>query len=213
MLLDDGRRSAPLRQLHRSRRGMAPRQPGKLGQGLGDGCCAALGGCSADDLEPLPREFERNRAPIPREAPVTRATCPSKRNSIHASSSFDFRQSCRVGQRVADTNSASMRLTMPASTLPGPHSTTWCMPLRLEAQHASRPSAPDRRPADTGHRGCASGCDLAADVDVVEHRDRGARTASRQRAFPSGCSAAGFIRLEWKGADTGSGSARLAPLP
>ena len=109
------------------------------------------------------------------------------------------------------TASASMRLTMPASTLPGPHSTMCVDAARADRLHRLDPAhraegLAIQRVADRRRVG------LDRDVDVVDDRDlrrgdRRRRQLARAAARPpasSGC--------EWNGADTGSGSARLAPL-
>jgi hypothetical protein len=62
-------------------------------------------------------QFQRNGAPMPREAPVTRATWPSNLVSL-MTAALDFGQ-CGGSYSAAPVSSASMRLTMPASTLPG----------------------------------------------------------------------------------------------
>jgi hypothetical protein len=51
---------------------------------------------------------------------------------------------------------------------------------------------------------------LDGDVDIVDDGNLGAASVSSASAALS-FSAAGFIRLEWKGAETGRGRARLAP--
>ena len=56
------------------------------------------------------------------------------------------------------------------------------------------------------------GLGLRGDVDVVDHRDRAAPRAARRPGARAARSAAGFISAQWKGADTASGSARLAPV-
>ena len=103
-----------------------------------------------------------------------------------------------------------MRLTMPASTLPGPHSTMCVDAARPDRLHVSTQRTGPKAWRYSASR-IAAGSVSHRDVDVVDHRDarRGERDVAASRSFSA--SAAGFIRLEWNGADTGSGSARLAP--
>ena len=103
-----------------------------------------------------------------------------------------------------------MRLTSPASTLPGPHSTTCVTPARAQAPHRLDPA---HRAERLAYQRVADrvGVGRCGDVDVVDHRDARRAAASRPPAAAAARSAAGFISDEWNGADTGSGSARLAP--
>jgi hypothetical protein len=58
------------------------------GQRLGDARRAFVGGGGADDLVAACGQFQRDGAPMPREAPVTSATVGVAGGFAHASSSF-----------------------------------------------------------------------------------------------------------------------------
>ena len=157
--------------------------------------------------------------PMPRVAPVTSATCPSSvafaivvllRQS--ACERRQRRRRCRRRRSARTTSSSrAIRLLSPASTLPGPHSTTCVTPRAANAWIVSTQR--------TGLAACcasaariASGARCFGDVDVVQHRDRRrgerhARRASPRAARPRASAAScGTAR------DTGSSTPRLAPF-
>ena len=103
--------------------------------------------------------------PMPREAPVTSATWPALISSTSMHSASDAGSAS-----VSTCASASMRLTMPASTLPGPHSTTWLSPRARKActtstQRTGAEGLAVQRIADRIRIG------LHRHVDVVDQRD------------------------------------------
>ena len=101
----------------------------------------------------------------------------------------------RVEHGRRSTISASMRLTMPASTLPGPHSTDVRQAARAHRLHHLDPAHRRRRPGGTAHRGCASGRSRTATSTLLTTADRAASRTARRPAARAARSAAGFIRL------------------
>ena len=113
-------------------------------------------------------------------------------------------------RRRPTTASGSMRLTMPASTLARAALEDVADAAGAGSPGSSRPSAPGRTPGDRARRGSRAGSLSLLTSMLLITGMNGASigvVASRSRSR----SAAGFIRLEWNGAETGSGSARLAP--
>ena len=135
--------------------------------------------------------------PMPRVAPVTSATCPSSVAFVHAVPPVaSVRQPASAARAASmsapsvsakDLSSRTIRLLRPASTLPGPHSTTCVTPRAANAWMVSTQR--------TGLAACcasaariasASGC--SGDVDVVQHRNRRRRErhAGEPRREPLG---------------------------
>ncbi len=104
-----------------------------------------------------------------------------------------------------------MRLTRPVSTLPGPTSTKRSMPPR--AIHEANRLHPTHRTVDLADQGVARRLARATGmrVDVGHHRRSAGRERRGRERSVSGPPRAGRMSGEWKGADTGSGRARLAP--
>ena len=124
-------------------------------------------GRGADDRRALRSPARSAMArPMPREAPVTSATLPSQ----HAQPPFTVGESCfeRGAIRGGDAlQLGSMRLTRPASTLPGPHSTTCVTPCAAIACMIST-----QRTGEAAWRTSASLIvtgSVSRHVDVVEH--------------------------------------------
>ena len=109
---------------------------------LGDARSAFVGGGGADDLVAACGQFQCDGG-----ADAARGTRDQRHGGgcggfAHASSSFT---SFRVAgsYSAAPVSSASMRLVMPASTLPGPHSTRWVMPRAFSAcTHSTQRTGP-----------------------------------------------------------------------
>ena len=105
-----------------------------------------------------------------------------------------------------------MRLTRPASTLPAPSSTKRVTP---SARHIGDALAPAHRrpsPARRGSARIAAGSVTALAADIGDQRRLGRDESSTSFSASAIASAAGCISAQWKGADTGSSSARLAPF-
>ena len=146
-------------------------------------CGAGVGGRGADrPSSPAPASASAIARPMPRDAPVTSATWPANRDVAHASSPFASAQRRRVEHRRRRRASASMRLTMPASTLPGPHSTMCVDAARAHAPAPSRPSAPGRRPGGTARRGSPPARSATATSMLLITGMRGAAKRRRRRA-------------------------------
>src|SRR6201991_1867173 len=100
-------------------------------QRLGDRLRAGIAGGGADDAEAARREFLR-------DGPADAARGAGDQRRLHvavveiAHASSPFASASEAGSKMVPvTSSASMRLTMPESTLPGPHSMTCVMPRAL----------------------------------------------------------------------------------
>ncbi len=112
--------------------------------------------------------------------------------------------------RAAPWMLASMRLVMPASTLPGPHSTMASMSrARMACTHSTQRTGPKAWRYSASRMRSAS--DSTATSMLLIKGMLGVARAT-PASFSRRRSAAGFMRLEWNGADTGNGNARLAPL-
>ena len=103
-------------------------------QRLADGSRPGFGGGRAHDRHATRGHFQCNGAANAAGGAGDQGNLPLKAGSgvAHAKNSFVC---CSVAgsNSVADCSSASMRLTMPASTLPGPHSTMCSKPRALRA--------------------------------------------------------------------------------
>jgi len=85
--------------------------------------CAPASLVAVPTTLPARRELHRDRAADAARSPGHQRHLSDELLLAHAS--IPFTSASVAGSRtVADTASASMRLTMPASTLPGPHSMT-----------------------------------------------------------------------------------------
>ncbi|MDT4844748.1 hypothetical protein FQZ97_787170 [compost metagenome] len=98
---------------------------------------------------------------------------------------------------------------MPASTLPGPHSTSVVMPRsRMALTHSTQRTGPKAWRYSASRMRSAS-VSTATSMLLTKGIRGAAKAVAASCSFS--LSAAGFMRLEWNGAETGSDSARLAP--
>src|ERR1700761_5808327 len=182
---------------------------GVSGQRLGDRLRAGVAGGGADDTEATRGELLRDgTADAARGAGDQRGLDVAVVEIAHASTPFIA--ASEAGSLMPPvTSSPSMRLTMPASAVPGPHSTTCVMPRAFSDCTTST-----QRTAPAAWRTSASRI-AAASTGVATSTllTTGIEGACSVTFSSAACrrSAAGFIRLEWNGADTASSSARLAP--
>ena len=183
MLLDDARRSRRATRAPSVTSSSTPRAARSGGQRLADRRGAGVARGGADDAgsraAPVSSAIAR---PMPREAPVTSATWPCRRSRRSCAAAPSPRPA-RPGRGPRPmTASASMRLTMPASTLPGPHSKTCVDAAR--ARIACTTST--QRTGPKAWRYSASRIAAARSrllhVDVVDHRN--ARRVERDRRQP-----------------------------
>ena len=168
-----------------------------------------------------PRARPRRRSaaamarPIPREAPVTSETCPS--SSAHHPSAPRRRAATVRLERVRRVDVQHARVpwrsssTSPLSTVPGPTSTKVVTPSRGEAldrllpAHRARDLPHERRP-----RQAAASRTTAASTLLTSGRLGVAERRAPRAPAPAGPAPAASAR-SGTGADTGSGTARLAP--
>jgi hypothetical protein len=149
--------------------------------------------------------------PMPREAPVTSAHLACVLNVAHCRLPTAAFASARlagsntvaaIASRVDALDHAGQHLARPAFDDVG-------QPARTNRLHHLDPAHRAEGLADRAHRGWRRFV-FGLHVDVVDDGHRG-REIAHAASLSLSRSAAGFIRLEWNGADTGSGSARLAP--
>ena len=181
------------------------------GQRLADRRGAGLGGRGADDATALARQFDGDR-------PADAARGAGDQGDLRRGRRRVAHLQQRLGRRSATPGrctATDSRVGVDALDHAGQHLAGAAFDDVGDAAGADR-----LHRLDPAHR--AEGLAVAArrgsrrarsrcDVDVVDHRDprRGDRDASP--AARCRRSAAGFISGEWNGAETGSGSARLAP--
>ena len=161
-------------------------------------------------------------APMPPEAPVTRAGLPSNRNMAAPSEQFqqrlDLRRACR---RRSTAASGAMRRIRPVSTLPAPSSTKLSTPIASIVWTHSRQrtvavTCSDQQRADLRRVGDLGGGDVG---DQRHHRRPGRGVApalrpSRRRRAPSARS--GTARrpaAAWRGGRPWSGRSRWRARP
>ena len=161
----------------------------------------------------LPKATAQAR-PMPREPPVTSTTlsCEVHRCAHGPSASGRASAFSRLaGSSTLSTSmSLAMRFTRPPSTLPGPelHHPGHARPRERLARDSTQRTGALTCASSSGTIRAASA--LGAASTLVTTGTRGADTVHRASTSASR-GFTGSISAQWKGADTGSGTTRLAP--
>src|SRR6218665_831532 len=194
-----------------------PRTPAAVigRQYLADVLGALVRGGRADHLVAAPRQFQRNRR-------TNAARCARDQRHWRCCLRY-WRRHCRLrhannsrvlanvarSNNAAPTNSGAMRRVRPVSTWPGPHSTIWVAPRAWSAcTHSTQRTGLNAWRYSAWPIAAAS-CRTATSTLLTTAMAGLARVMPASAA--SSLCAAARTRLQWKGADTGSGNARLAP--
>ena len=104
-------------------------------------------------VSPWPASASAIARPMPRDAPVTSATWPAIWQARSCAATPPLRPATPGRRPQPRPRRRSMRLTMPASTLPGPHSTMWVTPRARMRLDRLDPAHRRRTPGGTAHRG------------------------------------------------------------
>ena len=100
----------------------------KCGQGLGNFGCPFIAGCGSNHYQTFLSQLQRNRRTDAARCARDQGHLTFKLGCTHANISFTSASEAG-SNNGAPVSSLSIRLTNPASTLPGPHS-TMCPTLR-----------------------------------------------------------------------------------
>jgi len=104
----------------------------KCSENVADFCSAIIACCRANHLQALLGQFKRNGGTDAARRAGDQRNLPLKLDFAHASISFTSASEAG-SNKGAPVNSGSILLTMPANTLPGPHSTRVVTPSALTA--------------------------------------------------------------------------------